>query len=288
MLVHLAHGAGNDFVVIEDRDDVLDVSPDLVRALCDRRTGVGADGMIRLAPSDRGMVFMDYRNADGTVSQMCGNGIRVVARMIVDLGWADADEGGLVTVDTRGGLKPVTIRRVEDGAITVASVDMGPDDPDPAASGFDEPLSGDPHALVVDGRSWPVGLTSMGNPHVVLVVVDVDSAPVTTLGPRIETDPRWQHGVNVSFLQPTSRTTARLRVWERGVGETQACGSGTCAAHAVGRRLGLLDDRVVFDVPGGELLVTRSRDGAMMLEGPVEVVGSVELDPRWVARTGAA
>lgn len=282
MDVYKAHGTGNDFVVVPDRLDTIELDEAAVRSLCDRHTGVGADGVIRLgAPSDGGDVFMDYRNADGSIVEMCGNGVRVVARMVLDLGWVEVDDAATVDVETRAGHRPVVVT-VRDGEAVVMEVDMGPDNPDPAASAFTEVMHADAHELDVDGHMVNIAITSMGNPHVVVLVDDVDAAPITTLGPRLETDRRWRDGVNVGFLEPTSRNTARLRVWERGVGETKACGTGACAAVAIGRRLGHLDDDVMLDVPGGRLRVRRDQRGHLHLSGPAEIVGVVTLDDRWM------
>lgn len=288
MDLYKAHGTGNDFVVIPDLPGALDLAAADVRALCDRRTGIGADGVIRLGPpTDGGVVFMDYRNADGSIVEMCGNGVRVVARMAADLGLIELVDGVVVDVETRAGHRPVVIT-VVDGRAHSMEVDMGPENPDPAASGFTASMHADTHALRVGDQDVTVAITSMGNPHAVVVVPDVAAAPVATLGPLIETDPRWRDGVNVGFLEPTSRSTARLRVWERGVGETQACGTGACAALAVGRRLHLLDDVVTLDVPGGILGVRRDERGHLHLSGSAEVVAHMTVDAIWARDHGVS
>lgn len=282
MQLHLAHGAGNDFVVVDDRDGRLDVPPELVRALCHRQFGAGADGFIRLAPPvDDGVVFMDYRNADGSSSEMCGNGIRVVARLTADLGWWHAAPGREVLVETRAGTKTVT-PTLDDGVVVAASVDMGPDDPEAVLRAFDGEPDGDRFREVVADTKIQFGITSMGNPHAVVLVDDTDQYAVPAVAAALAVDPRWPDGVNVSFLDPRG-DFAYLRVFERGVGETLACGSGTCASFAVARRWGMLDDDVEFFVRGGELRVRIDDDEHLHLSGPVEVVGRVEVDPRWLA-----
>jgi diaminopimelate epimerase len=288
-----AHGTGNDFVVLPDVDDRLEVSASLVRALADRRTGVGGDGVIRLgaAPADQpdADVFMDYRNADGTAVEMCGNGVRVVAKLAVDHGIVVPHAGEVVRVATRAGTKPVVVHRGPDGSVAEVTVDMGPPRTAPDAVPFE---TDDPAAVVhhldVDGTDLRVSVVSMGNPHAVTVVDDVDAAPVTTLGPRVEVHPRFPAKVNAGFAEVVDRTTIRLRVWERGVGETAACGTGACAAVVALQRQGLVDRSVAVHLPGGVLEVTHDPGGNVTMRGPATEVAAVHLDDRWLADAGGA
>lgn len=296
-----AHGTANDFVVLTDLADTLELSADLARALSDRRTGVGGDGAIRLGapPADQADadVFMDHRNADGTTAEMCGNGVRVTAKLAVDHGLVTPTRDGdveVVRVATRGGTKPVVLHRGADGTVAEVTVDMGPPVLDlaaiPADLGPHADAAAPAHDLDVDGRTLTVGLVSMGNPHVVLTVDDVDAAPVGTLGPRLETDARFPAKANVGFAQVLDRTAVRLRVWERGVGETAACGTGACAAVVALQRRGLLDDEVAVHLPGGTLTI-RHPAGTLEtvhMRGPATEVAHVTLDPTWLAATGAA
>jgi diaminopimelate epimerase len=282
-----AHGTGNDFVVLADLEGSIDLTPALVRALCDRRTGIGADGVLRITATDAGgAVFMDYRNADGGIVEMCGNGVRVVAKHVVDHGLAHPDGDGRLVIDTRAGARPVVVHPGADGLVDRVTVWMGTPDVSAAAVAFD---AADPDALVhhldVDGMVLDLVAVSMGNPHAVTLVTDVDSAPVTTLGPRVETDVRFRERTNVEFLQVTAPDHARLRVWERGVGETLSCGTGACAALVAGQRLGRLGSAAAIDVPGGRLEIVHDPDvdPQVRMTGPAVEVASGIVGPAWLA-----
>lgn len=283
-----AHGTANDFVVLRDLEDEVELPATLVRALTDRRRGVGGDGVIRLGapPADQpdAAVFMDYRNADGSIVEMCGNGVRVTAKLVVDHGLVVPDPDGTVRIATRAGTKPVRVRYGTDGTVVEVAVDMGPPRLDPAAVPFetDDPAA-PTHDLDVDGRRVSIAVASMGNPHGVLVVDDVATAPVATLGPRIETHQRFPAKANVGFAQPVDRRVLRLRVWERGVGETAACGTGACAAVVTLQRLDLVDDEVEVHLPGGVLRVSHVPGGHVTLTGPAVEVGRVQLHDAWLA-----
>lgn len=279
-----AHGTANDFVVLEDLDDRLDLSIELVRALCDRRTGIGADGVLRLgAPTTpTAHVFMDYRNRDGSIVEMCGNGVRVVAKHVVDHGIVEPD-GDRVVVGTRAGDRPVTIHRDTDGLVHRVTVDMGPPAYGPDAVGWVG--DGDATRLDLGDLALEVSTVSMGNPHVVTLVDDVDRAEVTTLGPRIERDDRFTAGTNVEFAQVVGPDEVRLRVWERGIGETASCGTGVCATVAALHRSGQVDGTTRVHVPGGTLEVRYRPDEhpSVFLTGPAVEVARGTLDRAWVA-----
>ena len=290
-----AHGTANDFVVLTDRDDRLDLAEHLVRALCDRRRGIGADGVIRIVrvadPAD-GDVFMDYRNADGSVVEMCGNGVRVTAKHAVDHGLATPRADGTVVVATRSGRKPVRIvARNADGTVAQVEVDMGPPILVPAEVPFDTAATGlapaatDPdlvHGLAVDGGHLDVAVVSMGNPHAVTLVDDVAAAPVTTLGPKVEVHPAFPAKTNVEFAQVVDRARVRLRVWERGVGETAACGTGACATVVALQRSGHLGEEVAVELPGGTLTVRWHPGESVMMTGPAVEVGHGTIDDAWL------
>jgi diaminopimelate epimerase len=281
--ITLAHGTGNDFVVIDDRSDDLDLDATLVRALCDRRTGAGADGVLRIGPgAGDAAVRMDYRNADGSIVEMCGNGLRVVAKYVMDRDLASHDDGAFV-IATPSGDRSVVTRRGHDGRVCDVTVDMGPPIWEPA----DVPFDGEgPEAvdvpLEVDGERLTITAVSMGNPHAVVRVGDVAAAPVATLGPRVEVHERFPERTNVGFVEVVERDHVRLRVWERGVGETAACGSGACAAGAALERLGLTDRAVAVDVPGGRLEVALRDDGHVLLTGPAVEIVTGTLDEAWL------
>jgi diaminopimelate epimerase len=252
------HGTANDFVLLPDPGGALDLSDALVRALCDRRRGVGADGVLRvvrtaaLGVDQDAEWFMDYRNADGGAVEMCGNGVRVFARYLAREGLATGPE---LAIGTRDGVKRVTLN--DDGS---ATVDMGP----PAFDG-----------AAPDGATF----VSMGNPHVVFFVDDVAAAPVTTEGPRIEA--ATPGGTNVEYASAVGGALT-MRVWERGVGETMSCGTGACAVAVAAARRGLADAAgATVTVPGGTLRVAWT-GGTVLLTGPAELVADGELDPAWL------
>jgi len=267
-----AHGAGNDFVLLPDPHDNLELTRDLVRALCRPHVGLGADGVIRIAPGREGSgadAFMDYRNGDGSVAEMCGNGVRCVAKYLVDRGLVDGTD---VLVDTRGGVKSVRCILGDTGRVELATVGMG----EPV------PLKVD-LALDVEGYG-PVHVTtvSMGNPHAVVVVDDIDDAPVATLGPLLQRDPEFPEGTNVEFLAVLGRDLVRGRIWERGVGETMASGTGVSALAAAAHLLGLTDRTVTVAMPGGDLLVEWGEDD-LRVTGPAVEVATGDIDGAWLA-----
>lgn len=245
------HGLGNDFIVFDAGGRLPDA--EALRALADRHTGIGFDQALAVYPPRRADTDLYYRifNADGTEVEQCGNGARCIAA------WAAArgrgrGPGEELRMDSPGG---IVRARVESGGIVAVAMTV----PDfrPASLPFVAQSEADTYVLDVPGTedTVTVGAVSIGNPHLVLVVPDVASADVAGLGPVLEYHPRVPRRANIGFMQVLDRTHVRLRVHERGVGETQACGTGACGAVAVGRRLGLLDGRVNVDLPGGRVRV---------------------------------
>jgi diaminopimelate epimerase len=279
------HGAGNDFVVIDAINQQVEFTTEQWRKLGDRRFGVGADQILVVErPTVPGCDFR-YRifNADGGEVEQCGNGSRAFARFVSDKGLSGARS---IRVQTMAGI--IAPRLEEDGNVTV---DMGAPVLDPAAVPFDSAgLDGR-----VEGRDtlWPlplnygggnktvfISVVSMGNPHAVQVVDDVDTAPVLETGPLIEHHPRFPKRVNAGFLQVLGRGHVKLRVFERGAGETLACGTGACAAVVAGIRRGLLDSPVHVTARGGELVIAWAGEGEpVYLSGPAVTVfeGEIEL-----------
>jgi diaminopimelate epimerase len=281
------HGTGNDFVMLEDLDDERPLGSELVTALCDRHRGLGGDGVIRVTraePSSGAAFFMDYWNRDGSVSEMCGNGIRCLAKLVFERGLTTETE---IDVATRGGVKHLRLD-VDAGVVRAVTVGMGA----PGLARGDVPMTGgDPaepfllEPFEVDGRTYKASAISMGNPHLVLFVeedpADVD---VLRIGPAVEHDPRFPNRTNVEFVA-VDGDGLRLRVWERGVGETMACGTGACAALVAANEAGLVARRAPIRFPGGELLIERTGE-QVFLTGSAERVLEATLDPAWLATRG--
>ena len=265
------HGTENDFVLLPDPDGELALDADRVRRLCDRRAGIGADGVLRvvltaadseardLPGADRADWFMDYRNADGSLAEMCGNGIRVFARYLVDEGLHPA---GDLAVLTRDGVKAV--RLAASGDVTV---DMGP-----------ATLPGTDRKVMVGDRTWPAVEVATGNPHAVVFVDGLADAGELRTPPVVE--PPFPDGVNVEFVVRRGDRHVAMRVHERGVGETRSCGTGACAAMVASARADGAEPGSTYlvDVPGGRLSVTERPDGHLELTGPAVLVARGEVD----------
>ena len=268
------HGVGNDFVVFDAPSGQPVPTADQFRRLADRHTGIGFDQALVLEPARRPDTAVFYRifNSDGAEVEQCGNGARCIAALLHRRGRAPA---GVITMDSPAGLIHARILRGN-----VVSVDMGVPSFDPRALPFDAPAAIDPYSLDVAGRPISIGAVSMGNPHAVLEVESVEKAPVETLGPAIEAHERFPRRVNAGFMEIVDAGHIRLRVYERGAGETLACGTGACAAVAVGRHRGRLDSEVSVRVRGGELRVNWNGPGEhIWLTGPAEIAfeGHVEV-----------
>ena len=257
------HGLGNDFIVFDARAAPLDLTPALVRRLCDRHTGIGCDQLIVVEPSTSATVRARFWNGDGEPVGACGNGSRAVAVLI----------GGNASIETDGGL--LVAAATADGA----SVDMG-------VPRFD--WEAVPLAYAMDTRALPLawdelttpGAVSVGNPHVVFFVADPPAVDLERLGPLIEHDTVFPERVNVGIAALPTRDRMVLRVWERGAGLTRACGTGAVAAVAVAQRRGLAGPRVTVTLPGGDLVITRRDDGHLLMAGPAVIAftGNVDLD----------
>jgi diaminopimelate epimerase len=277
-------GLGNDFLVFDAPAADTHLISSKVRALADRHTGVGFDQALMLETPRNSSSRVYYRvfNSDGTEAEQCGNGARCIAALM----YARAPQlGREVVMESLGGS---VYARIEDGGLV--SVDMGEPNFDPRAipmtmaaglaanAGVD--VEAATYSLRVDGADLKIGAVSMGNPHAVLEVPDVKSAPLDRIGPSIENHPRFPKRANVGFMQIVDRGHIRLRVFERGVGETLACGTGACAAVAVGRRRGLLDDDVRVELPGGTATVSwAAASEHLWLTGPAATVftGSIDI-----------
>ncbi|MFB6552514.1 diaminopimelate epimerase [Streptomyces sp. NPDC056405] len=274
------HGTENDFVIVPDPENAIDLPPAAVAALCDRRAGIGGDGLLHVVrsaahPEAKDMAaeaewFMDYRNGDGSVAEMCGNGVRVFARYLQRAG--HTAEGDL-TIATRGGVKRVHLAK--NGDVTVG---MGR-----------ALLPGGDVVVSVDGRSWPARNVNMGNPHAVAFVADLAHAGDLYSPPPHEPATAYPDGVNVEFVVDRGPRHVAMRVHERGSGETRSCGTGACAvAVATARRDGA-DPAVTgtpatytVDVPGGTLVITERPDGEIEMTGPAVIVAAGEFDSAWL------
>ncbi|MGX9884751.1 diaminopimelate epimerase [Streptomyces sp. NPDC002276] len=274
------HGTENDFVIVPDPENVIDLPPAAVAALCDRRAGIGGDGLLHAVrsaahPEARDMAaeaewFMDYRNGDGSVSEMCGNGVRVFARYLQRAGHVAA---GDIAVATRGGVK--TVHLAKDGDVTV---------------GMGKALLPEGDVTVSVGeRSWPARNVNMGNPHAVAFVDDLAHAGDLYSPPPFSPTTAYPQGVNVEFVVDRGPGHVAIRVHERGAGETRSCGTGACAvAVAAARRDGadpaVTGTQAVYtvDVPGGTLVITEWPDGRIEMTGPAVIVAEGEIDTEWL------
>ncbi len=275
------HGTGNDFVIVSDPDGALDLSANLVRALCDRHFGIGGDGVLRVVRTERATQapdfsvvaesggpewFMDYRNADGSLAQMCGNGIRVFARFLVDRGLA---RPGRMDIGTRGGIRVVHVPPGGD-----ISVDMGaPDDSFP-----------DRVRVLLAGRTYEAHGLGMPNPHAVVTMDSLAVLPEQLPEPQVD-EVDFPEGVNVEFVEVLEEGRAiRMRVYERGAAETMSCGTGACAAAVVmARRWGLrAEEPIRVEVAGGSLDISLVPGGSVRMSGPAELVADGRMSAAWL------
>ncbi len=268
------HGTGNDFVVINAISQAVELSADQVRFIADRHFGVGCDQLLLVEVPRSADAEFRYRifNADGGEVEQCGNGARCFARFVSDQGLTSSP---VIPVETAAGL--ISLQLNADASVTV---DMGEPNFDPTSLPFEAAAAAQSYDLVVNEQQYAISTVSMGNPHAVMLVEDTATAAVTTLGPAIENHERFPQRVNVGFMQIIDRQSIRLRVYERGAGETLACGTGACAAVATGINNGLLDHQVAVSLAGGELVIEwQGRGTNLMMTGPATTVfeGRIEL-----------
>lgn len=268
------HGLGNDFVVIDAINQHVELASEQVRLIADRRFGVGCDQLLLVEKPRSADAEFRYRifNADGGEVEQCGNGARCFARYVRDRGLTSNMS---IPVETAGGL--IILQLENDGQVTV---NMGVPGLTPASLPFEADEVADSYLLHVDGNDYSIAAVSMGNPHAVLRVDDVDTAAVETLGPLIESHPRFPQRVNVGFMQIIDRHNIRLRVFERGAGETLACGTGACAAMVAGNLQGWLDNQVTVRLSAGNLEIRwQGGDNPLYMTGPATHVfeGQIKL-----------
>ena len=272
------HGLGNDFVVLDFTENPVDLSAEQAAFIADRHFGVGCDQILIVEQSDRDGIDFKYRiiNADGSEVGQCGNGSRCFVRYVHEKGLSSKNP---IKVETSTG---ELIIEAHQGS-NLVTVDMGAPRFEPADIPLNEPTRKNLYSLNVDGETVEFSSSSMGNPHAVLLVEDTLTAPVERLGPILESHPIFPEKANIGFMQVISRTEINLRVFERGAGETIACGSGTCAAVVAGIQRGLLDSKVTAHLRGGDLIIEWQGDGQpVMMTGPAETTfeGVLNLEPR--------
>lgn len=268
-------GLGNDYVYVNCMEQMVEDAAETARRVSDRHFGIGSDGLILICPSDKADFEMRMYNADGSRGEMCGNGIRCVGKYVYDYGLTDKTS---LSVETLGGIKHLFLE-VEDGKVSLVKVDMGPAILEPekipvTAEGsrvVDEPLC-------VDGKTFRMTCVSMGNPHAVIYVDDVQGMDLEKTGPSFENHERFPNRINTEFAHVLDRNTVEMRVWERGSGETLACGTGACAVAVASILNGYTEDQVTVRLLGGDLKIEWDREtNKVYMTGPAEVVFDGEI-----------
>ena len=272
------HGAGNDYVYVDVHREKIADPAKLAVAVSDRHTGVGSDGLILIAPSKTADFRMIMFNADGSEGSMCGNGIRCIGKFVHDHGLTKKKA---ITVETKSGTVSLELH-AKNGRVDQVTVDMGA--PRPVPKEFHVRADGVKTLLKERVEGFDALVVSMGNPHCVIPVRSTETAPVTTKGPVIEKHPDFPSRVNVEFVQVLSKTRVRQRTWERGSGETLACGSGACAVGVALSTEGITGRKIRIDLPGGTLGIERASDGHIRMTGPAVEVFSGEFPTRTAGR----
>lgn len=269
-------GLGNDYVYVNCFEEKIENPSELAVKVSDRHFGIGSDGLILIRPSEVADFRMTMFNADGSESEMCGNGIRCVGKYVYDYGLTDKTE---VSVETLAGIKYLKFL-IKDGKVDMVTVNMG----EPILKPELVPVVGEGDAVIdspieVDGKEYKMTCVSMGNPHSVVFVDDVDNFPLHEVGPLFEHHKAFPRRVNAEFCQVIDRTHAKMRVWERGTGETLACGTGTCATAVACILNGKTEDEVTITLLGGDLIIRWDRKkNVIYMTGPARVVFDGEID----------
>ncbi len=269
------HGCANDYLFVDCTHNALPDAANISRIVSDRRTGIGSDGLILVCPSDTADFRMEMYNADGSRGAMCGNGIRGLAKYVADRAMVSGDS---LSVETDSGTKTMDLLRAA-GSVEKVRVDRGP----PVLDGPEIPVDARGRVvdspLQVDGRSWQVTCVSMGNPHCVTFDVDPEDLDLEKLGPPFETHPFFPAGVNTEFVRVDSADHLTMRVWERGSGETHACGTGACAVVVAGVLTGRCERKATVALRGGDLEIEyRAQDDTVLMTGPAVEVFTVTID----------
>ena len=268
-------GLGNDYVYVNCFEEKIENPPAVARYVSDRHFGIGSDGLIMINPSEVADFEMEMYNADGSRGEMCGNGIRCVAKYVYDKGLTDQQQ---ISIETLAGIKYLDLT-VEDGKVVLVRVDMG----EPELIAEKIPVIADSEKVIdapieIDGTTYHMTCVSMGNPHAVVYVDDVDNLPIEEIGPKFESHERFPRRVNTEFVKVLDRHTVQMRVWERGSAETLACGTGACAVAVSCILNGLTEDEVTVKLLGGDLEIQWDQEkNTVYMTGPATVVFDGEL-----------
>ena len=271
------HGCGNDYVYVNCFEETIENPNETAKLVSDRHFGIGSDGMICIHPSDKADFRMAMYNSDGTEGAMCGNGVRCIAKYVYDYGLTDKTT---ITIETKGGIKELDLT-VEDGKVTWVNVDMEAPvlEADKIPVIYDEEKKVIDKPVIVDGREYRITCVSMGNPHGVVFVDSVDDLDIEKLGPMFEHHPMFPDRVNTEFIQVVDDHTIRMRVWERGAGETLACGTGACASAYASYLNQKTGNKVLVHLLGGDLQIEYDEEKhTIFMKGPATKVFDGEID----------
>lgn len=273
-------GLGNDYIYVNCFEQTIDHPSEVAKFVSDRHFGIGSDGLVLILPSDKADFTMRMFNSDGSESEMCGNAIRCVGKYVYDNGLTDKST---ISIDTLAGMKILELT-VENGEVKLVKVDMG----EPILKPVNIPVNSDKELFVsepveIDGSTYNVTCVSMGNPHAVTYVDDVSEFPLKEVGSKMETHPLYPRKINAEFVQIINRTTLKMRVWERGAGETLACGTGACAVLVASVLNGVSERKATIQLRGGALIVEwAEKDNHVYMTGPAVKVFEGEIDLRTV------
>ncbi|HEY5587596.1 MAG TPA: diaminopimelate epimerase [Candidatus Paceibacterota bacterium] len=256
---HKYHGAGNDFIMINNLDGDIHLKSEHIKTLCDRHFGIGADGLILLQSSEKADCFMNYYNSDGSLAEMCGNGARCTAKFFLDQTDSHAKE---LSIDTKAGIKKIICKSDD-----TYSVNMGA----PIFEHTDFPSG----LLNIEGL--PFECVSMGNPHAVMIKDTLDNFDILSIGPEIENDYHFPNKINVEFVEKIKDDYFKVKVWERGCGPTLACGTGACAAFSILNKKENFKKEITLEFPGGKLFLSENHRGEIILRGPATFVFKGEI-----------
>ncbi len=274
---HKYHGAGNDFIMINNLDGTIKLEPDFISHICDRNFGIGADGLILIEKSSKAELFMNYLNSDGTTAEMCGNGVRCAVKFFLSETQKTLKQSEVlprsVLVDTRAGVKKVEVNNDDTYSVNMGTpIFKHPDFPETLKMSEVLPRS-------VEGYNF--NCVSMGNPHAVAIVENLENVDLKSVGPKVETNSIFPNKINVEFMEKINETYYKVKVWERSCGETLACGTGACAVFSVIDEFSaekIPDDKeIILEFPGGKLYLSKNHKGEIILRGPATFVFKGEI-----------